>query len=181
MKMAVISSLASYACTRAVHYRQKICATELSKSQRLNRFWSVSLSFVHWIFLLLLCSCSPNSSEEFRQEGEGRCRLLVATLQKIENREQLLLAEPALKKHFERLIDLMIDAREFQEGFGDVPNENAFGESARTTSLELELRRIYTIEGGREVIERAQQEPLVRLDAYERALAKKREFRKMRS
>lgn len=125
--------------------------------------------------LLFLGSCSPNSSKEFQQEGEAHCRLLVATLQKVENRKQLLLAEPALKKHFERLIDLMIQAREFQEKLEDVSNEIAFKESSTNALLERELRRIYTIEGGREVIERAQQEALVRLDAYDRTLAKKRE------
>jgi hypothetical protein len=133
------------------------------------------VTFIIGVFFLFLCSCSPNSYEEFQQEGEAHCRLLVATLQKIENRKQLLFAEPALKKHFEGLIDLMIEAREFQEKLEDVSNESIFGENSTNTSLELELRRIYTIEGGREVIERAQQEALVRLDAYERALAKKRE------
>jgi len=138
--------------------------------------------FIHlgyWIFLSFLCSCSPHSSEEFRQEGEGRCRRLITTLQKIENRQQLLLAEPALKKHFEKLIDLMIEAREFQEKHEDIPNESTLEENSTTASLELELRRIYMMEGGREIIERSQQEALVRLDAYEHARAKKREFGKM--
>lgn len=143
-------------------------------------FKVASIHLGYWIFLFFLCSCSPHSSQEFQQEGEGRCRQLVVTLQKIENRQQLLLAEPALKKHFEKLIDLMIEAREFQEKHEDIPNESA-EENSTTVSLELELRRIYMIEGGREIIERAQQEALVRLDAYERACAKKREFCKMRS
>lgn len=133
-----------------------------------------------WIFLLL-CSCSPNSSEEFQQEGEARCRLLVKELQKIENREQLLVAEPKLKKHFEALIDLIIEAREFQQKqVEDASNEIALRENEAEVILEHELRRIYSIEGGREVVERSQQEALVRLDAYERSLAKKREQLKTR-
>jgi hypothetical protein len=127
------------------------------------------------VFLLFLCSCSPNSCQEFQQEGEARCRLLVATLQSIENREQLLLAESTLKKHFEKLIDLMIEAREFQEKLEEVPTGETLSGNSMNTLLELELRRTYMIEGGREIIERTQQEALVRLDAYERALAKKRE------
>ncbi|MGC1878214.1 MAG: hypothetical protein WA347_08340 [Rhabdochlamydiaceae bacterium] len=124
---------------------------------------------------LLLCGCSPNSSEEFQQEGKTRCRLLVTDLQKIENREQLLLAESKLKKHFEALIDLMIEACEFQQKkLEDVSSEAVFAESGADALLEDQLRRIYAIEGGREVIERTQQEALVRLDAYERILAKKR-------
>ncbi len=131
-----------------------------------------------WAFVLL-CGCSPNSSEEFQREGEARCRMLVVDLQKIENREQLLLTEPILKKHFEGLVDLMIEVREFQQkGIEDISNELPFEENVTEASLENELRRIYAIEGGREIIERAQQEALVRLDAYERALVKKREQRK---
>jgi hypothetical protein len=125
--------------------------------------------------LLLLYSCSPSSSEEFQREGETRCRMLAADLQKIENREQLLLAETILKKHFERLIDLMIEARQFQQKrFEDISTEIPNEENAAEASLENELRRIYAIEGGREIVERAQQEALVRLDAFERALEKKK-------
>jgi hypothetical protein len=135
-----------------------------------------------YVLLFLLSSCSPNSSEEFRQEGEARCRLLVTDLQKIENREQLLLAEYKLKKHFEGLINLMIEAREFQQKkLENISNEGVIEENNTEGVLQSELRRIYTIENGREVIERAQQEALVRLDAYERALAKKKEQLKTRT
>jgi hypothetical protein len=126
--------------------------------------------------LLLLCSCSPNSSEEFQREGQARCRSLVLELQKIENREQLLRLEPVLKNHFESLISLMIEAREFQQKkLDDLSTEIAYEENTVETALEEELRRIYAIEGAREVIEHAQHEALVRLDAYERTLAKKNE------
>ena len=121
-----------------------------------------------------MCSCSPHSPEEFKREGEERCRLLVGDLQKIESHEQLLLAEPILKKHFERLIDLMIEAREFQQKkLEDISAEVPYEENATEISLENELRRIYAMERGREIVERAQHEALVRLDAYERAIAKK--------
>jgi hypothetical protein len=127
------------------------------------------------ILVLLLCSCSPNSSEEFKQEGVAYCRRLVIDLHKIENREQLLLAEPRLKKHFEALIDLMIEASEFeQKKIESISTETVFIGNGADFLLEDQLRRIYAIEGGREVIERAQQEALVRLDAYERTLAKKK-------
>ena len=126
--------------------------------------------------LLILWGCSPNSSEEFQSEGQARCRTLVLELQKIESREQLLRLEPQLKKHFESLISLMIEAREFQQKKIDnfFPEIN-FEENLVEIALQEELRRIYSIEGAREVIEHTQQEALVRLDAYERTLAKKRE------
>ena len=126
-------------------------------------------------FLLLLCSCSPNSSADFQHEGEARCRVLTKELKKIENREQLLRAEPQLKKHFETLVDLMISAREFQRNhFDDVSQDAAYEENSAEIVLEEELRRIYAIEGGREVIERSQHEGLVRLDGYEKTLAKRK-------
>jgi len=120
---------------------------------------------------LLFASCSPNSSEEFQKEGAVRCRLLASELAKIENRQQLLRAEAQLKRDFESLIDLMIEAREVQQRECEIVSAVESGEGAL---LEEELRRIYAIEGGREIIERAQHEALVRLDAYERTLSKKR-------
>ncbi len=125
--------------------------------------------------LLLLCSCSPNSSKEFQKEGETRCKLLMLDLAKIENREQLLHAEMKLKKHFESLITLMIEAREFQQKHLDEDaHENVLAENSISPFFEDELRRIYAIEGAREIIERAQHEALVRLDAYECVLVKRK-------
>jgi len=127
------------------------------------------------IFLMsLLCGCSPNSLEDFHYEGESRCRALIQDLQKIHNREELTKAIPTLKKSFEELVTLMIHAREFQENHPD-ENTSAAYESAASTLLAEELRRIYAMEGGREVIEHVQQEALVRLDAFEKACAKKRQ------
>ncbi len=134
------------------------------------------------VLLLLLCSCSPNSSTDFQKEGEARCSMLVEELKKISNREQLLQAQEPLKKHFEALIDLMITAIEFQNNhLDDIVLEPAFDEQAAEIVLEEELRRIYTIEGGREVIERAEQEALVRFDSHKRTLAKKNQKVKKKS
>ncbi|MBY0528682.1 MAG: hypothetical protein K2P51_00650 [Rhabdochlamydiaceae bacterium] len=123
--------------------------------------------------LLLLFGCAPNSLDDFRHEGESRTRALIYDLQQINSREVLMRAEPNLKKHFEKLVDLMIEARQFQL---KNPDLELLETEERTFSLALkeELRRIYRIEGGREVMERAQQEALVRLDAYERARLSKK-------
>ena len=121
----------------------------------------------------LLCGCSPSSLEDFHYEGESRCKALVHDLQKIQNREELTRAIPKLKKTFEELVTLMIHAREFQENH-PADNEVAF-ENTFSSLLEEELRRIYAMEGGREIIEHAQQEALVRLDAFEKACTKKRQ------
>ena len=67
----------------------------------------------------------------------------------------------------------MIEAKEYQKKHPDeLPPESVVHLS--NDQLKDQLRRIYLIEGGREIVERAQQEALVRLDAYERTLAKKK-------
>jgi hypothetical protein len=95
-------------------------------------------------------------------------------LKEIETLEQLLGSETRLKKKFETLVALMIDASRFQDKHlesEEAPSE----ELAVSLALKEELQRVYLIEGGREVIERAEQEALVKLDAYERSRLKQRE------
>jgi hypothetical protein len=122
--------------------------------------------------LLLLTSCSPNSLEEFRREGESQCRALVLTLQSIETNEQLIRFEPILKNHFNKLVNLMIEARLYQV---ENPDYEALELSKNGVNdlLKEELRRIYTLEGGREIVERAQHEALIHLDAAERSIIKR--------
>jgi hypothetical protein len=126
------------------------------------------------LFCVGLSSCSPNGLSDFQCEGEERCRALTEELAQIQDRETLLRTAPSLKKKFNELVTLMIQAREFQEKHPDA--ESAFSTaSSASYKLQQELSRIYSIEGGREVIEGAQQEALVRLDAFERACLKKRQ------
>lgn len=118
------------------------------------------------VLLLLLIGCSPNSKEDFQHQGEAICRELVEKLKKIETREELVEAVPVLTRKFDELVELIIEARTFQqkkeEEFDVMPE-------ASENSLQLlnELKRIYKIEAGREMIEKAQKEALLKLDAYE--------------
>lgn len=130
---------------------------------------------IAFLVLQFLAGCSPSSLEDFHYEGESRCRALIEELQNIHDREQLMRAAPALKKHFEDFVTLMIHAREFQESHPDEPLPN-ISENSMSSVLEVELRRIYAIEGSREIVERAEHEALVRLDGFERACAKKRQL-----
>lgn len=114
---------------------------------------------MHWFILILifaLAQCSPHSEEDYRQEGRAIMRALTQDLRGIETAEQLIHAEAKLKKKFDRLADLMIEASKSQNDFTE---EVATEESVQ---LKEELRRIYAIERGRECIERAQQEALIR-------------------
>ncbi len=126
--------------------------------------------------MTLLYSCSPHSSEEFQKEGEVLCRSLVEALQTIDSSDQLLTSEATLKKKFESLVSLMIEASRFQQKHpDDWSGDSSLESNFISVSLKEQLHRIYLMEGGREVIERAQHESLVKLDAYERSRLKQRE------
>lgn len=126
------------------------------------------------ILLIGLYGCSPSSSEDFQREGEALTRTLIKHLEAIETQEDLLRAEPALKKDFEAYVDLISQAREQQLRRADEIVVDASSDFSVSGELKEAMRRIYAMEGGREIIERAQQEALVRLDAYERAQTKQR-------
>jgi len=121
------------------------------------------------VLLLLMAGCSPNSLEDFQHEGESECRKLVEDLSKIHTREDLLKMERRLKNKFESLVDLMIAARQFQEEHPEVKEiDPTLNDNSSNEALQEELMRIYSMEGGREIIERTQSEALIRLDAFER-------------
>ncbi len=127
------------------------------------------------LFMVLLCGCNPNSLEDFQHEGEALCRSIVADLQDINNREDLVNASPKLKKRFNNLVDLMIEARTYSQ---EHPEECALPPSTSSEQLLSELKRVYALDGGKEIVERAQREALIRLDAFERSLAKEQLTRK---
>lgn len=113
--------------------------------------------------LLVIAGCSPQSPDDFHHAGESICRALVEELQEVENRQDLLKIAPQIKQHFEDLVDLMIAARKLQV-------QPQLDSTEMSQVLQAELKRIYRIEGGREVIEKAQKECLLRLDVFERSL-----------
>lgn len=124
------------------------------------------------LILLLISSCGPRSFEDFQKEGETICQSLVRELERIETREDLLSAESRLKQLFDKLVEVMIEAQQYQQAspLSETPNiSNAYDEL-----LLEEMMRIYRIEGGRETIERAQREALIRL--HSKMVTIQREF-----
>jgi hypothetical protein len=130
------------------------------------------------LFVILFClvACSPSSLEDFQREGQALSRELAMELQEIQTREELHKAAPKIKKKFDLLVDLMIEARKFQQKH---PEENGFDpattDPATSDLLLCELKRIYRLESGRETIEKAQRESLIRLDAFERSVTKQQQ------
>jgi len=115
--------------------------------------------------LIFLQACAPSSSEDFYHEGEALVRELTLALVKIETREDLMAAAPKLKEYFGQLVSLMIEARKFEK-----ENEEFFDLShldrSASDALLGEMRRIYKLEAGRETIEKAQKEALLKLDSF---------------
>lgn len=133
---------------------------------------------VLFVSFLFFASCSPSSSTDFHQEGEALCRLLISELQMIHTREDVMKAEEHLKKIFNSLVDLMIEARQFYQKFPEEAlSEPTLDEEAWNQELHRELARVYAIEGGREGIEKAEREALIRLDGFKKMLAKQNQSR----
>jgi hypothetical protein len=123
-----------------------------------------------------LVGCQPTSLEDFQWEGSSHARALLKDLQKIESREDLSRIEPLLKKDFHKLVDVIIQARAFQQKNPEeeIPFQNI--NPILNASLRDELKRVYEIEGGRECVERVQREAMLKLDAKERKFEKQSTF-----
>lgn len=127
---------------------------------RLPRF------FLKIVILISLTSCAPQSLEDFRKEGEGANRALLAELRQIRSRDDLLPHAQNLQKLFNSLVDVIIRAQTFKKNHPNAElsskpkNEISIGDQLR-----IELNRVLNLEGGREIIEKAQEEALNRLEA----------------
>lgn len=120
-----------------------------------------------FLLALALFSCSPSSNEEFREAGRSINRSLIKELQGVRSRSDLTASLPTLEHLFERLVDVMIAARKFQ--MAQKSNEPfSFSKEDLQISdlLRTELNRIYRLPGGKELIEKAQQRSLDRLDRF---------------
>lgn len=129
-------------------------------------------AFFLGVFLGLLSACQPTSLEDFQLEGASLSRSLLKDLRRIECREDLALMEPVLKKKFEKFADLIIQARTFQQKNLEFEIPSQHINQALNHALVEEIKRIYSIEGGRESIERAQREAMLKLDAKEKLIEK---------
>ena len=134
---------------------------------RLPRIFFVSILIG---LITLLFSCSTQSLTDFRDEGEAVCRLLLSELKQIRSRDDLIVHAERLRELFDRLVDVIIRARVFKDTHPEASIDSAFfKEQVVSDQLRIELNRVLHMEGGREVLERAQESALNHLDAYERS------------
>lgn len=120
------------------------------------------------IFAVFFTACgTPQSLEEFREEGQGIEKSLLTLLKTIQVDEELYSAIPALTKHFDDLVDVMIGAHQWQESHPGARAPLMTKEAHELSSaLSQELNRIYKLERGRLLIEKSQENSLQRLDTY---------------
>lgn len=112
---------------------------------RTIRFWT----------LIFLASCGPATLSDLRYEGEAETRKLAERLRAVESKEDLQRAVPDLRKRFNKIADLLIEARAF-------PKEES-QPSFASEQLFSELARLYEMPGGRELIESAELEAVQKL------------------
>ncbi len=127
--------------------------------------------YIIFFCLLLSClaSCSPNRPEDFHAEGRSLARKLSDELKTIESIDDLEKNQAELKKSFNQLVDLMIEARKYQLAHPDAEWIDN-GADEKQEELIDQLRTIYALPGGREKIEDLQREALLKLDAFENAM-----------
>lgn len=117
---------------------------------------------------LFLHGCSPRHLDDFREESKGTIHALVLELQQVRTRDDLQPHASRLEKLFDELAFTMIEAQRFKEAHPHAEASAAFKrDSTASDQLRVELNRVLNLEGGREVIEKAQEAALNRLDAFE--------------
>ncbi len=107
-----------------------------------------------WMWMIL-ASCGPSTLADLRYEGEAQTKKLAEELRAVESKEDLQRALPELRKRFNKIADLLIEAR----GFEKEESQPSFA----SEQLFTELARLYEMPGGRELIEGAQLEAVQRL------------------
>lgn len=114
-----------------------------------------------WLSLFVLfCSYSPSFSVQ--KKSVKILKELLFQLEKIDTINDLLDRELILQRQFEKLVDLIIEAKNLQ--IDPIDNEEL------SDSLQKSLQRIYEMDGGQEIIEHLQCSALQRLDRFEKVL-----------
>jgi len=119
---------------------------------------------MHRYFLLLLIfvvGCNPSTLSEWRVEGVSIVRDLVEELESVKTLKDLEGKKFSIKKKYNKLVHVMIEAEKYDEDQSDLRPESFYSDALRQQYL-----RIYSIEGGRELLFEIQNESLHKLDLF---------------
>lgn len=123
------------------------------------------------VLLVIASGCSPESYDDFQREGERWSKEMSYELDQIQTREELVEKLPRIQKLYDEFAELFVEVRGYQlEQRGDEIQQY---QNNASKQLSASLKRIYTLEGGRELMERAQKEALEKIDRFEKELEKK--------
>lgn len=121
--------------------------------------------------ILLFVSCSKSSLSDFQKEGRTILIELTAELKQIRSRDDLPAHAVRLQQLFDRLAEVMIAAQEYKSTHPDIKlAEDDDDVHLLSDRLRTEFNRILRMEGGTEIIEKAQENALNKLDAFESSL-----------
>lgn len=129
--------------------------------------------FLFLPLLILFSGCSPESFDDFQREGERFSRQMCEELSEVKTREELIAHLPRIQKLYGELAELLIEARSYQltqSSEGSIPSSFGYRNGASEQLLEA-LERIYQIEGGRGIMEKAQQDAAERLARFEEEIS----------
>lgn len=109
-----------------------------------------------------LTSCGPSSLNEVRLEAASHRKKLIKILSTIESKQDLLQASSKIRKEINALTELMIVASDMEGE--EEPRSISLEDERYSYQLKECMKKIYQIEGAREVFENLQRDALHRLD-----------------
>lgn len=115
-----------------------------------------------WAVLIALFFSYSTPNNYIHKKSTKILKELLFQLEGIHTINELLDKEIILQRQFEKLVDLMIEAKKMQ--VDKIDNEEL------SNSLQKSMQRIYQIDGGQEIIEHLQCSSLQRLDRFEKIL-----------
>ncbi|WP_143406505.1 hypothetical protein [Estrella lausannensis] len=150
---------------------------------RLYYFREKSFTFSLFFFPLILfhlLGCSHSDESFLRERGKASLSALLQELQGITKREDALDRESRLAACFEEVAETAIALREKGLVLDQVVQEGDRNLSLQKKIL-IEMERIYQIDGCPEIIEKAEETALFKLDLheYEREMKLKKKERKL--
>lgn len=110
------------------------------------------LSIFLYITFISVCltSCSANGLEDVQEEAHTVMKQMTELLSRVETREELLKKKSDLKKYYDQMAKILIEANHFD----DAEEDKIFLSSSK--GLLAALAKVYEIDGCKEIIEQCQ-------------------------
>jgi hypothetical protein len=121
-------------------------------------------SILFALFFLVSCQSRP---EYYKEKARGKMSELSCELNRVESLDDLLQRGDRLKVLFNEMVDVIIEAKLYQKKSGRKWEFTA-EELENARELQFELERLYKIPGASFLIEKYQQEAMIRLDAFQK-------------